>query len=185
MLLSGIRYSLNNIKLNDIMKLQLLKKLSSKDIIEIWKSKNNEKIYSTVMNSEKYMKIKTNSKICKNFIIPIKFNENYYNIFLQFNEKIILFTSLDYIHKFGIKNTNPIIYMTFYDELVKTHDLILLRTNILNNHLNKLQVINLIENTLKFYLDFNLFQWVKLFNLNPKQFNYKQYLNQNKHIFNI
>ncbi|KAF5153702.1 ATP11 family protein [Theileria parva strain Muguga] len=181
----GISYPCGR-RLCDVVKLPLLRKLSPKRISQLWQQyyESTPYINAKIITSSDYVKIRANSR-CKEFVIPVpKGPGNYFNLFLQFHGKSVLYTSVHSVNTRGITNSVPLMVLTFYDELEESHGIILLRSDVLGE-ITKEESMSVLENTLKFYIDFNLFQWVNTFNSKPKEFNYEDYIKQNNHIFNI
>ncbi|UKK01570.2 hypothetical protein MACK_002388 [Theileria orientalis] len=192
-------------KLGDIVKLRLLEKLPRRRIIEIWKQNYMEDswVYTDYITKEQYERINSNQRQNRNFIVPVRKGVNrYYNLFSQFiSEKIVLMTALErykqYSSKLGssvreglgsreVNNGTPDLVVTMYDELKNTHDLVLVKMDIVNDKdINKKESEVVLSHLLSFYTDFNLFRWVKTFNNNPRDFIYNDYIKENNKMFNL
>ncbi|BAM40627.1 uncharacterized protein TOT_020000880 [Theileria orientalis strain Shintoku] len=177
-------------KLGDIVKLKLLEKLPRRRIIEIWKQNYEEDtwVYTDCITGEQYERINSNQRHNRNFILPVRKGvDRYYNLFSQFiSDKIVLLTALEKYKQYSISDGTPDLVVTMYDELKSTHDLVLLKMDIVNDKdIDKRESEVVLGNLLTFYTDFNLFRWVRKFNNTPREFIYTDYIRENNNMFNL
>ncbi|UVC54739.1 hypothetical protein MACJ_003710 [Theileria orientalis] len=173
-------------------------------------------VHADYITREQYERINSNQRQNRNFIVPVRKGVNrYYNLFSQFiSEKIVIMTALErykqYSSRLGsqsgggkgnvgsvgsiggvvgsreMNNGTPDLVVTMYDELKNTHDLVLLKMDIVNDKdINKKESEVVLSHLLSFYTDFNLFRWVKTFNNNPREFIYNEYIRENNKMFNL
>nr|PVC54492.1 hypothetical protein MACL_00003035 [Theileria orientalis] len=173
-------------------------------------------VYTDCITGEQYERINSNQRHNRNFILPVRKGvDRYYNLFSQFiSDKIVLLTALEkykqYSSKIGsesgggkgtvgkvacggrgvgtaeVSDGTPDLVVTMYDELKSTHDLVLLKMDIVNDKdIDKRESEVVLGHLLTFYTDFNLFRWVRKFNNTPREFIYTDYIRENNNMFNL
>eukprot|EP00371_Babesia_bovis_P000079 XP_001608726.1 hypothetical protein [Babesia bovis T2Bo] len=99
-------------------------------------------------------------------------------MFLQFSDgKSGLFTSVDAYKKLGIHRSPPYFILTLFDELLEQKDIVLVRGDIVNpKDVSKQNAERLMNLTIQFYTDINLYRWVDTFNNRPRDFQYDEFV---------
>lgn len=73
---------------------------------------------------------------------------------------------------------SPLMTLTFYPELKDTHDLVLLKGDILSPAaLKPAEASHVSRVIVESYSDANRFHWVQTFNLNPREFSFDEFKN--------
>ncbi|EKX73504.1 conserved hypothetical protein [Theileria equi strain WA] len=164
--------------LREVAKVQLLQQRDPETIKQLWNAQFAEKreVVTTSMSVKAYETLSFNSKSAPMFILPVKRGSgSYFNAILQFASKSVLYTSVDSFKAKGLPNSEPYFILTFFDELAH-RDVVLVRGDVINTRdVSKENARALMDNTIMFYTDFNLFQWVKTFNKRPQEFDYEEF----------
>jgi ATP synthase F1 complex assembly factor 1 len=187
-------------QLNEIVKLELLLHESAQRVREIWLSHHNNPAnivqQTTVVNcinKQQYIALHERGKQRKFFVLPVFRGDNslnstnaeasaqYENVLVNFQFPHILFTSL---HEYKNKGANaaPYTVLTLYNDLLNSHDLSLLRMDLMSVNLSKQQATQLYSALLHFYLDDQGYKFVKKFNDKPKEFSFDELLEYYKRL---
>ncbi|CAK9000549.1 Hypothetical protein SCF082_LOCUS6541 [Durusdinium trenchii] len=109
------------------------------------------------------------------FVVPLPRGEGYANLVWQVQGDRILFKTLE-----GFQQNSPVIDLgvTFFTELLGTHQLVLLRGEIKSNLLSKEEAAKLVRYMREAYCDPALFSWVKRFNHSARDFDWQEFMSQ-------
>jgi len=172
-------------KLGDIVKLPLFKREDPTKVREIWLSKEKPRIIHGVMAHDEYDTFKRGIKNFPNFILPVPrpIEDNspgYYNVFMQYQQNA-QGTSMLFVPLEDFKASNdaaPHVVVNFFEDLLPTHKLTLLRADVLSCKISKIQGSELIRLTREFYIQPEKFRWVKMFNERPTEFDYNKFVDE-------
>ncbi|GFE52639.1 ATP synthase mitochondrial F1 complex assembly factor 1 [Babesia ovis] len=174
-------------KLSEVAKVPLLMQCDSQKISSLWKQqfKDRNDVVTTTIPAGLYEQLSHNVSSSKMFILPIKVNESSsYNMIVQFaNPKSALFTSVDSYKALGFDKSPPYFILTFFDELVKQKGIVLVRGDITNpKDVSKPNAERLMNMTIQFYSDINLYRWVDRFNNRSREFQFEDFVASCRHI---
>ncbi|GBE62686.1 ATP synthase mitochondrial F1 complex assembly factor 1 [Babesia ovata] len=119
------------------------------------------------------------------FVLPVQVGTlGSYNMILQYvDTKSVLFTSVHSFKSHGMEKSPPYFILTFYGELLKQKNIVLVRGDIVNpKDVSKVNANKLMEHTVKFYSDINLYKWVDRFNNRPREFEFEDFKRKCKHV---
>eukprot|EP00397_Hematodinium_sp_SG-2012_P068224 GEMP01109629.1.p1 GENE.GEMP01109629.1~~GEMP01109629.1.p1 ORF type:complete len:205 (+),score=44.62 GEMP01109629.1:37-615(+) len=162
-------------QLGDIVKLPLFRLEEPTKARDIWLSKDKPRTIHGVMTADEFSRFRTASQACPNFILPVprpiqEQSPGYFNVFLQFQHNVLMFTSLAEYQQ--DRNALPYLVVAFFDELLTSHKMAFLRGDIVSPNLTKDQAAEVILLARQFYLHEDKFRWVKTFNERPREFDY-------------
>ncbi|KAG0051805.1 hypothetical protein BGZ83_003281 [Gryganskiella cystojenkinii] len=121
----------NNLSLDKIMKLELVKDLDAEAIGKIWIQKHlgQEDTISAVVPAETYKKMLKRSKEYPLFLLPLSHGDGVEFYLLQFNFHQIIFTSLLEYKTHGT-NARPYLTLTHYPELIEDKGVVLMNGSV-------------------------------------------------------
>jgi len=102
---------------------------------------------------------------------------------MQYQTNQILYVALEDFQK--ARNAAPYIVCNIFEDLLQSHNISLLRADILSCKVSKNQAGELIRLTREFYMEEEKFQWVKKFNERPQEFDYEAFKNKYRHMHAI
>ena len=171
-------------KLNDIMKLDLLKDLTSKEISEMWnKYYNGKPVLSATLTPEFYKDMMDYSQKYPFFVLPLPRNEGFEFFFIQFHhDHQVYITSLIEYQTHG-PNAKPLFILTYYPELKESKQVILMvgeyGQDSFQNMLTLTEAQNLVYQLQLYYVTLSeKRELVAQFHKNPKEFNYNNLIMQ-------
>ncbi|EEA04719.1 uncharacterized protein CMU_037840 [Cryptosporidium muris RN66] len=174
--------------LKDIAKIPLLEREDSTCIKAIWKERfqYSRNIIVDTINSETYTNIYLAAKVNPMFIIPPseKHNSFHWMIF-QCQEYPLKHILITYIKEFNNGNFTPFIIFNWFNELQKSKSLVLLKLDIIHPGISKLQGSFIFNYILRCYQDPKIFQFVKIFNQSPREFNINQFVEVSRNELNV
>ena len=170
-------------KLDEIVKLSLLREESRDRICEIWSSHAGEQSHVGNMSSEEYQRLSERARTCSLFVFPV-FQEqtpssssssrpdSYYSMLSQFQGSNFFMTFLD-DYKKDPATAQPWISLALYPELVDDKDVCLYRADRLGN-VGDSDAESLVALLLKAYCstDDSLYKHISEFNLNLEKFDF-------------
>nr|BAN66141.1 conserved hypothetical protein [Babesia bovis] len=166
--------------LKDVAKVPLLLQCDAGKICDLWRKqfKHRNDVVTNVISGSIYRQLRHNINRSKMFIFPISVGAGSYNMFLQFSDgKSGLFTSVDAYKKLGIHRSPPYFILTLFDELLEQKDIVLVRGDIVNpKDVSKQNAERLMNLTIQFYTDINLYRWVDTSNNRPRDFQYDEFV---------
>ncbi|MES1919703.1 hypothetical protein MHBO_001487 [Bonamia ostreae] len=166
----------SNRQLNDIVDLRKLESEDTKTIEYIWEKhhSNSPSKCSSTLNIEQFEKIMKRSKIGKRFVFPVPTGKKFFVVYSEFQDNFCIMTSLE-AFRLQKGDSYPYFILSFYDELIDSRDISLVRGQVLNEHMNIEQGKYLMEQTIGHYLDDKKFERVRIFNTEPKKFDLAKY----------
>ena len=175
-------------QLNEVARVPLLKQESAVRIRELWleQFKSRSDVVVGTLAKPEFEIFKANALACPMFIVPVMKGADqsaYFNLLSQFQDgKHCLFTSLD-AFKQNPNNASPMMVSTVYDELVTEKGVALLRGDIISQvDISRDDAVRILKFIRHMYI--NKFELVKKFNLQPRSFDYNEFLNCHK-TFNL
>ena len=157
----------------------LLKQETAVRIRELWleQFKSRPDVVVGTMAKNEFETFKANATACPMFIVPVMKGEaSYFNLLSQFQDgRHCLLTSLD-SYKEDPSNASPMMVSTVYDELVPEKGIALLRGDIINRlEISRQEGQKILKFIRHMYI--NKFELVKRFNLEPRSFDYNDFMN--------
>jgi ATP synthase F1 complex assembly factor 1 len=170
-------------KLEEIIHFDLFATESPERIVQVWGEYYNRRmdVLSDSMKSNIFQLMKSRMKQCPNFILPIQKKLGYFNMYLQSQEKQILFTTLREFQMLGEKSI-PAFTMNYYDDFEKQKELVLWRGEINVNVMDKGDAYKMVKMMYSFYIQDDLYnRFVEPFNKRPHEFDYQKFLEEIEH----
>jgi ATP synthase F1 complex assembly factor 1 len=166
-------------QLNEVARVPLLKQETAVRIRELWleQFKARQDVVVGSLARTEFETFKANATACPMFIVPVMKGEAaYFNLISQFQDgKHCLFTSLDSF-KESPHSASPMMVSTVYDELVAEKGIALLRGDIINRlEISRQEAQKILKFIRHMYI--NKFELVKRFNLEPRSFDYNEFMN--------
>eukprot|EP01006_Ploeotia_vitrea_P047611 TRINITY_DN67144_c1_g1_i1.p1 TRINITY_DN67144_c1_g1~~TRINITY_DN67144_c1_g1_i1.p1 ORF type:complete len:276 (-),score=142.35 TRINITY_DN67144_c1_g1_i1:145-972(-) len=183
-------------KLEEIVKLDKLRREESNDIVAIWKARHAEQkgAIGRTISQQQFDLVMARSRESPLFLFPVrrKAGENgrdtdsFFVVITQFQDKMCLLTGLEEFRA-NPATAPPYAILNFYDELLhppqasvpgvgqgeligaKTHDIVLLRMDLVNTVLTKDDGDRLLQNVVRFYTN-----QAKLYDQTVHAFNHRQ-----------
>ncbi|CDR96195.1 ATP synthase mitochondrial F1 complex assembly factor 1 [Babesia bigemina] len=173
--------------LNEIAKVPLLMRCDTQTIAGIWAQQfeRRDNVVVMTLGGQVFQQLSKNAKRSPMFVLPVQVEtRGTYNMILQHvDSKSVLFTSVHSFKSYGMEKSSPHFILTFYDELLVQKNIILVRGDIVNpTDVSKSNAKKLMEHTVKFYSDINLYKWVDCFNNRPREFEFEDFKRKCKHI---
>jgi ATP synthase F1 complex assembly factor 1 len=168
-------------QLNEVARVPLLKQESPVRIRQLWleQFKSRSDVVVGTLAKHEFEAFKANILACPIFIVPIMKGSAYFNLVSQFQDgKHCLLTSLE-AYRTTPENAPPMMVCTIYDELVAEKGVALLRADVIN----RLDISrDDAQTVLKFmrHMYINKFELVKRFNLEPRRFDYNEFMDTYK-----
>ncbi|KAF4657217.1 hypothetical protein FOL47_008548 [Perkinsus chesapeaki] len=170
-------------ELNEIVRLPLFEREEPIKIRSMWLEHINEKPRSigAVMARPEWEAFHKNALACPMFIVPVQKPEGYFNMVSQIQDgKYCLLTFLDHFRT-NPTEAPPFMVLNFFDDLLKTKDLALLRADLISPDLSKSEGEAVIRMLREFYCQPSLFKrWVETFNLRPRDFDFADFTSANQ-----
>ncbi|GIX61917.1 ATP synthase mitochondrial F1 complex assembly factor 1 [Babesia caballi] len=173
--------------LNEVAKVPLLLQHDPQTIAGLWQRQFEQRndVVTCTVDAGSYRQLSNNAKRSPMFILPVQVDRRgTYNMVLQYvDTKSVLFTSVDSFKVLGMERSPPYFILTFFDELVAQKNIVLVRGDIVNpKDVSKVNAKRLMEATVRFYTDMNLYHWVEGFNHRPREFIFDQFVSKCKHV---
>ncbi|OEH75273.1 hypothetical protein cyc_01939 [Cyclospora cayetanensis] len=174
------------LKLEDVVKLPLLRLNPRKKVVDIWLSRflSQPLRHAAFLTRAQYEALETNSRCAPLFVAPLPRGPGAFEVLLaQFQRNCCLFVSLEQ-YKQSPNKASPLLTLTFYPELKESHDLVLLKADILSpTVLRPPEAAHLTRVIVESYADANRFQWPKAFNFTPDKFSFEAFKDANPDFF--
>ena len=170
----------------DILKREHIEGHSTQHVKDIWQEYHLDPAkhrVSTVLSAAKYRTFCETAALTPMFVLPVFRGPNSFETFaLQCQPPLILFTSLEEFKRHGSSAT-PHLVVSHYRELEHSHNVVLVRGDILQPHaLDAIQASSLMHNAHEYFTDFGAKrEFVHLFNKRPEQFDFKKMLDSMGH----
>ncbi|KAF4670354.1 hypothetical protein FOZ61_000544 [Perkinsus olseni] len=121
-----------------------------------------------------------NALACPMFIVPVQKPEGYFNMVSQIQDgKYCLMTFLDH-YRSNPTEAPPFMVLNFYDDLLKSKELTLLRADLVSPDLSKAEGEAVVRTLREFYGQPALFKkWVETFNLRSREFDFTEFTRAN------
>ena len=108
-------------------------------------------------------------------MLPVKRQGGHFFLVSQLQDNSLLLTYMDEFKKKGVLAT-PYLIFTFFEELLETKNLALLRGDIVDHKLEKKEARDVLTDFFMFYLTPDLYdKYVYSFNGDPESFDYRKY----------
>jgi ATP synthase F1 complex assembly factor 1 len=162
--------------LNDICDVKMLENEAPDKIIELWKQFHMKKycVFSSIP-SQTYTSLNVRLQRNPMFILPLPREQKVEFVFMQVQDDIVLFTSLQEYKEKGI-NSQPLLVIKHYTELKDSKQLVLMRGEIFPQKVTLLEAQLLVNQLQMHYLDDKRYQNVERFNKYPQHFDYNSLL---------
>ncbi len=170
----------------DILKREHIEGHSTQHVKDIWQEYHLDPAkhrVSTVLSAAKYRTFCETAALTPMFVLPVFRGPNSFETFaLQCQPPLILFTSLEEFKRHGSSAT-PHLVVSHYRELEHSHNVVLVRGDILQPHaLDAIQASSLMHNAHEYFTDFGAKrEFVHVFNKRPEQFDFKKLLDSMGH----
>lgn len=166
-------------QLSDIAKLPLLQRESPTRVREIWleKFRESSRVVAGTISDQEYEPLSANMHSCPMFLVPVARGSGYMNYVWQARGDQILYQPLD-AHQNGSDFID--LSLTFYTDLLRSHKLVLVHGKLskVPAALTKSEAEQVVRYTRLAYSDPVLFDWVRTFNHNSRDFNYERYMRE-------
>jgi len=164
--------------LDGILKTELIKGKSKSEVSEIWTSyhKNKEGILGLIMDGDAGSKVIKRAKKCPFFIQPVFRENGYFMLLSQYQPPSHFFFAYLEDYKMDPNRAQPLITFSIFTDLNKSHDISLLRCDIVNKGIEISEGKVLMENFVDSYHIEKEFSKVKVFNDNPETFEFDEFL---------
>lgn len=142
-------------KLDDVVKLDLLRRESKERVEEIWLGYHAEKEFNVaeMWTAEQFKAFKqAAAKFGKLFFFPVPRDGGHFNVISQVQGAHVLFTYLE-DYKRDPHGAQPYLAVTFYEELAKDQGLVLVRGDIAPLALDREESLKLLALTRQYYLE--------------------------------
>mmetsp|Transcript_5943 Transcript_5943/g.17010 ORF Transcript_5943/g.17010 Transcript_5943/m.17010 type:complete len:221 (+) Transcript_5943:212-874(+) len=167
-------------KLDEIMKVDALIDKTPEEVQDIWTNyhdvlEKTDQRAGTVLHRSNWTNFEPTANSAPNFVLPVtKGPGKSLNMLLQCQLPFVLFTQLE-DYKQMKEYAPPAMIVTHYTELIKSHDLILARADILQPHmLTKPEASSLLRTFHLMYSDPGRFIHVHRFNHDPDNFRWEE-----------
>ncbi|CAK0873391.1 unnamed protein product [Prorocentrum cordatum] len=163
-------------KLGDIAHVPLLMKESPVRVREIWleKFQDDASEVAGTMAKEEYDAISGNAGACPMFLFPVPRGDGYLNFVWQVQGDRILYQTLESAQRGGAADID--LGVAMFTDLLDSHQMVLLKGTLQSGRLSREEAARAIRLTRESYLDPARFSWVKRFNLQPREFDYEEFL---------
>jgi ATP synthase F1 complex assembly factor 1 len=145
---------------------------------EIWTKHHAEQKDTTsiAFNGEEGRDFLRRAKSCPFFIQPIFREEGFFNLLCQFQSpSFFLLAYLD-DYKTSPEKANPLVTFSVFDDLATSHDLTLVRGEVVDRSVTFEEGEKIIKAMIHAYKDDNEFQHVEAFNKTPEKFDFEAYI---------
>ncbi|CAH0487664.1 unnamed protein product [Peronospora farinosa] len=161
--------------LEQIVKLELLKNESRRQICRIWEDfhVNKDDAIATTLTANEFYSLVKRAAVAPYFIVPVYRQEGFFNMLCQFQQSCFLVTYLD-AFKENPNAAPPCVVISLYDNLVAEKNLTLVRADVINM-LDKKESQLLLQQLLISYQHDKLYHHVDKFNNTPDQFDFEAY----------
>lgn len=174
-------------ELNEVARVPLLKQESPTKIRQLWldQFKLRPDVIVGTLSKHEFEIFKANALACPMFLINVSKGSDaaYFNLVSQFQDgKHCLMTSVD-AFRANPQNAPPMLVSTIYDELVQEKGIALLRADIINRvDISRDDALHAIKFLRSAYV--NKFELVKRFNMDPRSFDYNEFMQYNSQFRN-
>mmetsp|Transcript_133217 Transcript_133217/g.371363 ORF Transcript_133217/g.371363 Transcript_133217/m.371363 type:complete len:249 (-) Transcript_133217:105-851(-) len=162
-------------QLSDIAKVPLLMRESPARVREIWleKFRDSATTVAGALAQEEYRALVSSATACPMFLVPVPRGSGYLNMVWQAQRDLFLYQTLESLQR----GTGSVDFgVALFTELLPTHGLVLLHGELQTGLLTKTEAERVVRYTREAYADPARFAWVKRFNLNPREFDYEEFL---------
>lgn len=164
--------------LSDIAKVPLLMQESPARVREIWLERHRETgdALGGALSADEYKKLRQNADACPMFLVPVRRGDGgYINFVWQAQRHKFLVKTLEAFQQ-GSQHVD--LSITFFEELLSSHQLVLLQGKVHSNALLKEDAERIIRYLREAYADEARFRWVERFNLRPREFDYDEFVKE-------
>jgi ATP synthase F1 complex assembly factor 1 len=170
-------------KLDEIVKLDLLKGKSQDEVELIWKEYHKElkNTVGTVLSGEDGFKVLSRAQECSFFVQPIFREGGFFTLVSQFQSPSYFLLAYLEEYKSDASTSQPLIAISVYNDLASTKHITLIRGEVINKGILLEEGEKIIHQLIEAYRDDDLFYGhVRTFNKNPSKFNYNNFLEQQR-----
>jgi hypothetical protein len=170
--------------LNEILKKEKISPLNRADIIDLWLSyhENKEGIHGSILERKQGLTLIQRATECPYFIQPVFREEGFFMLLSQFQSPCHFFLAYLEDYKMDPNRASPLITFSIFNDLIESHDLSLLRCDMVNKGIEEMEAVKAVERILECYLQEDEYHTkVKVFNKNPSHFDlddFIYYMNQ-------
>eukprot|EP00906_Rhabdomonas_costata_P021015 RCo030551 len=163
--------------LNEILKMELVERVSPKGITNMWLMHHEYAIQyvGKVLSAAAYSALSPRLLGNPFFVVPVFREKGLFNVMLNNQKDLTLVAPLGEFQKQG-DLCQVHLTIQFFTELMNSKGLVLLRTEIKDQVLNKQDAIHITNTFLRYYTYPNCFEFVHEFNRRPNQFDYHRFL---------
>jgi ATP synthase F1 complex assembly factor 1 len=166
-------------KLEEVARLPLLKTLSPPELRNVWLAQfeSNPRVIAGVMAAEEFETCSANLRACPLFVVPVRRCDGaqFSLVSQRQSDNIILFTYLESFRQ-NPATAPPYLVLAVYDELLKDKRAALLRADVVAPDLSRELTAKIVKWTREFYTDPCKFNFVKNFNLTPRDFDWDHFV---------
>lgn len=165
-------------KLREIMKMSLIERELPGAIKGIWTEYHSKRTQNvaTAISASQYFTYLKRAKESPLFLFPLFRQSGYFFMLSQSQEKSNLFTYLEDFKK-SPTTARPYFVLTFFDEIVASKGIALVRGDIIDQHVTRKEAENIIAGFLAHYIETGLYEDnVHVFNHNPTKFNHEAHV---------
>jgi len=165
-------------KLEEIMKTELIEGKNKAEISDIWMTyhENQERVHGTIVSGEEGKLILERADKMKFFIQPIFRDEGFFNLLSQFQTPSHFLLAYLEDYKMDPNRAQPLITFSVFNDLADSHDLSLVRCDIINNGIEDDEGRKVMQNMLNSYHIEEEYSRVKAFNQDPAKFDVDDYI---------
>eukprot|EP00591_Stephanopyxis_turris_P004443 CAMPEP_0195521462 /NCGR_PEP_ID=MMETSP0794_2-20130614/18731_1 /TAXON_ID=515487 /ORGANISM="Stephanopyxis turris, Strain CCMP 815" /LENGTH=179 /DNA_ID=CAMNT_0040651025 /DNA_START=169 /DNA_END=708 /DNA_ORIENTATION=- len=161
------------------MKTDLLQDKNKQQIIDIWKEYHADKkdTYGKVLDGEAGKNVLQRAKQCPFFIQPVFREEGFFTLVSQYQSPSYFLMAYLEDYKVDPTNARPLITFSVFDDLATSHDVTLIRGELINKGIENWEGKKIINNMLEAYANDEDYEVGALpFNKTPESFDIDDYI---------
>lgn len=165
-------------KLEEIMKVELLKDKSKSEISDIWLSyhESKERVQGSVLPGKEGLSILERSKKSPFFIEPIFRDDGFFMLLSQFQTPSHFLLAYLEDYKMDPNRAQPLLTFSIFNDFVDEHDISLVRCDIINRGIEEDEGRKVVENLLDAYRIDDDYSKVLTFNEQPANFDVDDFI---------
>jgi GNAT superfamily N-acetyltransferase len=167
-------------RLDEVVKLPLLRLESAEDVRKIWETQHThetEGAVGAVYSKAEFEAYKHRSIRHSMFVLPVRREQGFMTMLMQFQGNACLFTYLEDYQK-NPQTAMPWLAIHLFDDIMATHGLCLARGEFSKPHLTKPEAKRLLALMHRFYVHDDFYQKVVEFNDAPDRFDFTRHLQE-------
>lgn len=169
--------------MDEIVKLDLLTGKGQDEVELIWKEYHKElkNTVGTVLSGEDGSKVLSRAQECSFFVQPIFREGGFFTLVSQFQSPSYFLLAYLEDYKSNASTSQPLIAVSIYNDLASTKHISLIRGEVINKGILLEEGEKIIHQLIESYRDDDQFYGhVRTFNKNPSNFNYNNFLEQQR-----